>query len=135
VLADLVARDAESDLATREESAQVIEDGIDARDRARGHIAEAAGRWRSRTARLLCDALHRNADIQAEISEIDTAIDRDTQQAREMAGQAAELADDEAFTRRQGVRQPHRRRPQPEHRLPRMEVAARGGRPPRGPAS
>jgi hypothetical protein len=95
------ANDAESDLATWEDSAQVIEDGIDARDRARGHIAEAAGRWRSRTARLLCDALHRSADIQAEISEIDTAIDRDTQQAREMAAQAAELADDEAFTRRQ----------------------------------
>ena len=97
------ASDAESDLATWEESAQVIEDGIDARDRARGHVAEAAGRWRSRTARLLYDALQRDADIQAEIAEIDTAIDRDSRKAQELAGQAAELADNEAFTRRQQV--------------------------------
>ena len=67
------ASDAESELASWEESAQVIEDGIDARDRARGYVAEAAGRWRSRTARLLCDALQRDTDIQAEISGIDTA--------------------------------------------------------------
>jgi hypothetical protein len=95
------ASTAESDLATWEESAQVIEDGIDARDRARGHVAEAADRWRSRTARLLCAAFQRNADIQADVSEIDTEIDRDTQQARELAAQATELANDEAFTRRQ----------------------------------
>lgn len=92
---------AASDLATWEESTQVIEDGIDARDRARGHVGEAAGRWRSRTARLLCDALQRDADIQAEIREIDTAIDRDSRKVLELAVQAAELADDEAFTRRQ----------------------------------
>ena len=95
------ASDAESDLATWEESAQVIEDGIDARDRAREHIVEAADRWRSRTARLLCDALQRDADIRAEIAGIDTAIDRDSRKAQELAGQAAELADNEAFTRRQ----------------------------------
>jgi hypothetical protein len=95
------ASDAESDLATWEQRAQVIEDGIDARDQARGHIAEAAGRWRSRTARLLCDALQRDADIQTEIAGIDTAIDRDSRKAQELASQAAELADDEAFTRRQ----------------------------------
>lgn len=92
---------AESELATWEEGAQVIEDGIDARDRARGHVAEAAGRWRSRAARLLYDAIQRDADIQAEIAGIDTAIDRDSRKAQELAGQAAELADDEAFTRRQ----------------------------------
>jgi hypothetical protein len=91
---------AESELATWEESAQVIEDGIDARDRARGHVAEAAGRWRSRTARLLRNALQRNADIQVELSEIDTETARDTQQARELAAQATELASDAAFTRR-----------------------------------
>jgi hypothetical protein len=95
------ARDAESELASWEESAQVIEDGIDARDRARGQVAEAAGRWRSRTARLLCDALQRDADIQAEISGIDTEIERDSRTAHELAGQAADLADDEAFTQRQ----------------------------------
>ena len=72
------ASDAESELASWEESAQVIEDGIDARDRAREHVVEAADRWRSRTARLICDALQRDADIQAEISGIDTAIDRDS---------------------------------------------------------
>jgi hypothetical protein len=94
------ASDAESDIATWEESAQVIEDGIDARDRARGQVAEAARRWRSRTARLLCDALHRDAEIQAEIAGIDTAIERDSRTAHELAGQAAELADDEAFTQR-----------------------------------
>ncbi len=95
------ASDAESDLATWEESAQVIEDGIDARDRARGQVAEAGERWRSRTARQLCDALQRDADIQAAISDIDIAIERDGQKAQQLAGQAAELADDEAFTRRQ----------------------------------
>jgi len=95
------ASNAASDLASWEEKAQVIEDGIDARDRARGHVAEAAGRWRSRTARLLCDALQRDADIQAQISGIDTAIDWDSRKAQELAVQAAELADDEAFTRRQ----------------------------------
>lgn len=95
------ASDAESDLATWEQRAQVIEDGIDARDRARGYVAEAAGRWRSRTARLLCDALQRDADIQGRIAEIDSVIDRDSHKAQELAGQAAELADDEAFTRRQ----------------------------------
>lgn len=95
------ASDAESDLASWEESAQVIEDGIDGRDRARGQVEEAAGHWRSRTARLLCDALQRDADIQAEISEIDTEIERDSRTAHELATQAAELADDEAFTQRQ----------------------------------
>jgi hypothetical protein len=95
------ASDAEADLAAWEESAQVIEDGIDARDRARGQIAEAAERWRSRTARQLCDALQRDAEIQAEISGIDAAIERDSREAHELAGQAAELADDEAFTQRQ----------------------------------
>jgi hypothetical protein len=95
------ASDAETELASWEDSAQVIEDGIDARDRARGRVAEAAGRWKSRTARLLCDALQRDADIQAEISGIDTAIERDSRTAHELGGQAAELADDEAFTQRQ----------------------------------
>ncbi|SCF48718.1 hypothetical protein GA0070216_12828 [Micromonospora matsumotoense] len=95
------ASGAESDLATWEESAQVIEDGIDARDRARELVVEAADRWRSRTARLLCDALQRDADIQVEIAEIDTVINRDIRTAQELARQAAELADDEAFTRRQ----------------------------------
>jgi|SRR5208337_5378551 len=50
------ASDAASDLASWEDSAQVIEGGIDARDRARGHVAEAAGRWRSRTARTQAPA-------------------------------------------------------------------------------
>lgn len=95
------ASDAESELASWEDSAQVIEDGIDARDRARGQVAEAAGRWRSRTARLLCDALQRDTEIRVEISGIDTEIERDGRTAQELAGQAAELADDEAFTRRQ----------------------------------
>jgi hypothetical protein len=95
------ARGAESDLATWEESTQVVEDGIDARDRARGHVTEAAGHWRSRTARLLCDAIQRDADIQTEIAEIDGTIDQDDRKAQELARQAAELADDEAFTRRQ----------------------------------
>jgi hypothetical protein len=92
---------AESDLALWEEKAQIIEDGIDARDRARGHVAEAAGRWWSRTARLLCDAFQRDADIQTEIADIDIAVDRDHRKAQELAAQAAELADDEAFMRRQ----------------------------------
>jgi hypothetical protein len=91
----------ESELASWEESAQVIEDGIDARDRARGQVAEAAGRWRSRTARLLRDALQRDADIQAEISGIDTEIEQNSRKAHELAGQAAELADDKMFTQRQ----------------------------------
>ena len=95
------AHDAETELASWEESAQVIEDGIDARDRARGQVAEAAGRWRSRTARLLCDALQRDTDIRAEISGIDTEIEQDSRTAHELAGQAAELADDKAFTQRQ----------------------------------
>ncbi|MBT2412548.1 hypothetical protein J7I94_18605 [Streptomyces sp. ISL-12] len=95
------ANNAESDLATWEESAQVIEDGIDARDRARGRVADAADRWRSRTARLLCDALQRNAEIQAEVAGIDTEIEKTSRMAQELVGQVAELADDEAFTRRQ----------------------------------
>jgi hypothetical protein len=95
------ASDAESDLASWEESAQVIEDGIDARDRARELVAEAADRWRSRTARLLCDALQRDADIQVEIDGIDTALDQDSRKAQELATQAAALADDEAFVQRQ----------------------------------
>ncbi|MCX5126867.1 hypothetical protein [Streptomyces sp. NBC_00347] len=92
---------AESDLATWEESAQVIEDGIDARDQARGRVAEAADRWRSRTAWLLCDALQRNAEIQVEIAGIDTEIEKISRAAQELVGLVAELADDEAFTRRQ----------------------------------
>jgi hypothetical protein len=95
------ASDAESELASWEKSTQVIEDGIDARDRARGQVAEAAEHWRSRTARLLCDALQRYGDIRAEISRIDTEIERDSRTAQELAGQAAELADDEGFTQRQ----------------------------------
>ncbi|MDT3443156.1 hypothetical protein [Pseudofrankia sp. BMG5.37] len=95
------ASDAKSVLASWEERAQVIEDGIDARDRARGNVTEAAGRWRSRTARLLLDALQRGAEIQADIAEISTAIDRDSEKVRELVGQVAELADDEAFTQRQ----------------------------------
>lgn len=95
------ASGAESDLATWEESAQIIEGGIDARDRARELVVEAADRWRSRTARLLCDALQRDADIQVELAGINTAIDRDSRTARELAMQEAELADDEAFTQRQ----------------------------------
>ncbi|MFF3561396.1 hypothetical protein ACFYXS_15285 [Streptomyces sp. NPDC002574] len=94
------ASDAESDLATWEESAQVTEGGIDARDKARGHVAEAADRWRSRTARLLCDALQREAEIQAEIAGIDTEIEQDNRTTQGLVGQAAELADDKAFTRR-----------------------------------
>lgn len=95
------ASDAESDLATWEESAQVTEDGIDARDQARGHLAEAADRWRSRTARLLCDALQRDVEIQGEIAGIDTEIEQDSRIAQELVEKAAELADDKAFTRRQ----------------------------------
>jgi len=95
------ASDAKTELASWEDSAQVIEDGIDARDRARGQVVEVAGRWRSRMARLLCDALQRDADIRAEISGIDTAMERDSRTAHELARQAAELADDEAFTQRQ----------------------------------
>jgi hypothetical protein len=95
------ASDAESDLATWEESAQVTEDGIDARDQARGHLAEAADRWRSRTARLLCDALQRDVEIQGEIAGIDTEIEQDSGIAQELVEKAAELADDKAFTRRQ----------------------------------
>ncbi|MET9686523.1 hypothetical protein, partial [Streptomyces coeruleorubidus] len=95
------ANNAESDLATWEESAQVIENGIDARDQARGRVAEAADRWRSRTARLLCDALQRNAEIQAEVAGINTEIEKTSRTAQELVGQAAELADDKAFTRRQ----------------------------------
>ncbi|KJK53811.1 hypothetical protein [Streptomyces sp. NRRL F-4428] len=95
------ANNAESDLATWEESAQVIEDGIDARDQARGRVAEAADRWRSRTARLLCDALQRNAEIQAEVAGIDTEIEKTSRTAQELVGQVAELADDKAFIRRQ----------------------------------
>lgn len=91
----------ESDLAAWEERARVIEDGIDARDRARWLVVEAADRWRSRTARLLWDGLQRDADIQIEIAGIDTAVDRDSRTAQELATQASELADDEAFTRRQ----------------------------------
>lgn len=89
------------DLDTWETTSQVVENGIDARDRARGHIADAAESWRSRTARLLCDAVRRDADIQNEVAEIDTAIVLDSQKAWKLAGQAAELADDKAFTRRQ----------------------------------
>lgn len=92
---------AESELASWEENAQVIEDGIAARDQARRHVAEAAVSWRSRTARLLCDALQRDADIQAKIAEIGAAIDHDSRKAQELAEQAQELADDEAFTQRQ----------------------------------
>ncbi|RLV10072.1 hypothetical protein CTZ27_02195 [Streptomyces griseocarneus] len=95
------ANNAESDLATWEESAQVIEDGIDARDQARGRIAEAADRWRSRTARLLCDALQRNAEIQVEVAGIDTEIEKTSRTTQELVRLVAELADDEAFTRRQ----------------------------------
>ncbi|MFD0201389.1 MULTISPECIES: hypothetical protein [Saccharothrix] len=95
------ASDAESDLANWEENSQIIEGGIDARDRARGLVVEAADLWRSRTARLLCDALQRDADIQHEIAGIDTEIDRDSSTAQELGTQAAELADDEAFTQRQ----------------------------------
>ncbi|MFJ1880946.1 hypothetical protein [Streptomyces sp. NPDC088137] len=95
------ATNAESDLATWEVGAQVIEDGIDARDQARGRVAEAADRWRSRTARLLCDALQRNAEIQAEVAGINTEIEKTSRTAQELAEQVAELADDKAFTRRQ----------------------------------
>lgn len=95
------ASEAESELASWEARTQVIEDGIDARDRARGHVAEAAEHWRSHTARLLCDALQRDIDIRAEIDEIDTAIERDSGTAQELARQAAELADDKAFAQRQ----------------------------------
>jgi hypothetical protein len=95
------ASDAEAELATWEASARAIEDGIDARDRARGLVTEAAERWRSRTARMLYDALQRDTDLQAGIIELGMAIDRDSRKARELADQAAELADDEAFTRRQ----------------------------------
>ena len=94
------AHGTETELASWENSVQVIEDGIDARDRAREHVAEAAGRWQSRTARLLRDALQHDADIQGEIKGIDTAIDRDSRKAHELAAQAAELADDKAFTQR-----------------------------------
>ncbi|MFF0767365.1 chromosome partitioning protein ParA [Nonomuraea wenchangensis] len=95
------ASDAASELASWEASAQVIEDGIDARDRARRRVVKAAAAWQSRTARLLCDALQRDTDIRAKISEIDTAIERDSRTAQELAAQAAQLADDKAFTQRQ----------------------------------
>lgn len=95
------ASDAESDLATWEESARVTEDGIDARDRARGHLTEAADRWRSRVARLLSDARQRDAEIQVEIVGIDAEIAQDSRTAQELVAKSAELADDKAFTRRQ----------------------------------
>ncbi|MFF0448059.1 hypothetical protein ACFYT4_16890 [Streptomyces sp. NPDC004609] len=91
----------QSDLATWEESAQVIEGGIDARDQARGRVAEAAGHWRSRTARLLSDALKRNAEIQVEVAGIDTEIEKASRTVQGLVRQAEELADDRAFTRRQ----------------------------------
>jgi len=95
------ASKAKSDLASWEEGTQVIEDGIDARDRGRVHVADAALSWRSRTARLLWDALQRDANIKTETSKIEIMIGRDSRNALELAGQAADLADDEAFTQRQ----------------------------------
>ncbi|MFI1378426.1 hypothetical protein [Embleya sp. NPDC020886] len=92
---------AESDLAAWEENAQVIEDGIDARDQARRRVAEAADRWRSRTARLLCDARKRDAAIEVEVAAINTEIEKTSCTAQELVGRVAELADDKAFTRRQ----------------------------------
>lgn len=97
------ASHAASELASWEASAQVIEDGIDARDRARGRVVKAAGCWRSRTARLLCNALQRDADVRAEISEIDTEIERDGLKAQKLAEQAAQLGDDKAFAQRQQI--------------------------------
>lgn len=93
------ASTAESELASWEESAQIVEDGIDARDLARGHVAEAAGRWRSRTARLLCDALQRDVDIQADMAKIDTAIGHDSRKAQELAGQASPVVSRERHPR------------------------------------
>ncbi|GAA2225293.1 hypothetical protein GCM10010232_08050 [Streptomyces amakusaensis] len=95
------AQATESDLATWEKSAQVTEEGIDARDQAREHLAEAADHWRSRTARLLCDALRRDAEIQAEIAGIDTETEKASRTAQTLVRQVAELADDKAFARRQ----------------------------------
>ncbi len=95
------ASDAISDLAAWEASAQITENGINARDQARGHVTEAAERWRSRTARMLCDALKRDAEIQLEIAGIDTQIEQDSRAARELARKAEELEDERAFKRRQ----------------------------------
>ncbi|QFY07934.1 hypothetical protein GBF35_15700 [Nonomuraea phyllanthi] len=95
------ANDAASELASWEANAQVIEDGVDTRDRARGRVVKAAESWRSRTALLLCDALQRDTDLRAKISEIDTKIERDSRTVQELATQAAQLTDDKAFTQRQ----------------------------------
>ena len=93
--------EAEAELSVWEENADVVEAGIDARDRARECVVEATGHWRSRTARLLCDVLVCSADILVAIAEIDAAIERDSQAARVLRAQAEELADDKAFAQRQ----------------------------------
>ncbi|MFH8360729.1 hypothetical protein ACH4FV_14185 [Streptomyces anulatus] len=90
-----------SGLATWEDSAKIIERGIDARGQARGRVAEAADRWRSRTAKLLCVAFQRDAEIQAEVAGLDTEIDKASRTVQGLVRQAAELADDKAFTQRQ----------------------------------
>jgi hypothetical protein len=94
------AGDAESDLARWEDNAKVIEDGIDARDLARERVAEAAGRWRSHTARLLYDGLVREAGIKSDIKQIDAKITQDDGLAQGLIAQVAALADDEAFEQR-----------------------------------
>ena len=96
------ASDAESELASWEESAQVIEDGIDARDRARGYRSRkrpgAGGR-----ARHGCCAMRSSVTPTSRPRSAGSIpqIERDSRTAQELAGQAAELADDEAFTQRQ----------------------------------
>ena len=94
------ADNAQFDLSRWEENAKVVEDGIDARDLARERVAEAAGHWRSHTARLLYDGLAREAGIKAEIEQIDAEITQDDSKARGLVAQVAALADDEAFEQR-----------------------------------
>lgn len=94
------AASAEADLDRWEANAKVIEDGIDAREAARKCIAEAAEYWRSHTARLLYDGQAREAEIKADIAQIDAALTQDEGTARGLVAQVAELADDEAFNQR-----------------------------------
>ncbi|MEV6761318.1 hypothetical protein AB0N16_11820 [Streptomyces sp. NPDC051105] len=99
------ASKAESDLATWEEQTQITEEGIEARDQARKDVIDAADRWRSHTAQMLYNALQRDADIQSEIAGADAEIEQDKRTAHELARRAKELADDEAFTKRQKAAQ------------------------------
>ncbi|MBT8226449.1 MAG: chromosome segregation ATPase, partial [Dactylosporangium sp.] len=87
-------------LATWEEDIRAVEAGIDARDATRQLLAEAGDCWRSRTARLLRDAVEREEQIRAELAGLGEAADRCAGQIGELTEQIAQLADDEAFCER-----------------------------------